>query len=171
MSLSRSVAAYLSVDFNWTFYLNVFYDRHSAPVIEETTAANITSTSNDHNGLTLSTNSAPITKSTRSSTTSRIASSTTAATTEITEHHETSTTSRSTDLSINNQTSTDPISVRYVRKKKFLKNKFQFQRTNWWEKVNPTPDGYSLLHFTCLSFLLWNRKLIFKKRLLQSRPR
>ena len=86
-------------------------------MIEETTLATIDSTSNDHNGLTLSTKLAPITTSTkRSSTTGKISSSTAITTTaKITEHQETSTTVGSSDVSLKNQTSTDPSTVRFAK--------------------------------------------------------
>ena len=85
--------------------------------MEETTITTINSTSDDKNGLTLSTSSAPITTSTaRSSTTSKVASSTAITTTEETEHQGTSTTAHLTDVSLQTQTSTEPITVRYVVK-------------------------------------------------------
>ena len=102
---------------NFFSFLNDFYATHSAPDIKETTRETTSSTSNDHNGLTLSTNSAPITTSTaRNSTTSKLASSTAKTTTEIIEHQEESTTVRLTDISLKNQTSEEPSTVRYADK-------------------------------------------------------
>ena len=92
-------------------------EKSSAPVVDETTLETINSTPNDHNGLTLSTSSAPITTSTaRSSTTSKVASSTAITTTDVTEHQGTTTTAHLTDVSMKTQTSTKPYTVRYAVK-------------------------------------------------------
>ena len=91
--------------------------KSSAPVVDETTLETINSTQNDHNGLTLSTSSAPITTSTaKSSTASKVASSSAITTTEVTQHQGTTTTAHLTDVSMKTQTSTKPYTVRYAVK-------------------------------------------------------
>ena len=114
MICERSVSISSEIYFRITCIYAIFL----ALVMEETTIATINSTSNDKNGLTLSTSLAPITTSTaRSSTTSKVASSTAIITTEVTEHQGTSTTAHLTDVSLQTQTSTKPITVRFAKKR------------------------------------------------------